>query len=112
MKKLKTDKKAQEYFEGWQRARADYENLKRETDARMADISKFTKISIAHELAPIISNFSVALLHVPEDQKSASWVVGLFHIQKQLVDLLESLGFKMTRTLGEHFDPQKHEAVG
>lgn len=104
--------KCEEYLSGWQRAKADYENFKKETDKRMGDLTSFAKAGILSDLIPILDNFTKATSHVPEDQKNADWVVGVFHIQKQLEDFLANNGLEKIKTVGEKFDHNLHEAVG
>ena len=101
-----------EYLAGWQRAKADYENFKKETDKRMSEISGFAKIGLISELIPIVDNFNKAMEHVPADQQNVSWVVGVFHIKKQLEDFLAANGWEKIKTRGAKFDHNLHEAIG
>jgi molecular chaperone GrpE len=104
--------KSEEYWAGWQRAKADYENLKREMDKKVSEIGDFAKISLLTDLIPIIDNFCKAIEHVPEDQKDKDWVVGVFHIKKQLEDFMAQNGLEKIETVGQPFDHNLHEAVG
>lgn len=104
--------KCEEYLAGWQRAKADYENFKKETEQRMAEVSSFAKIGVLSELIPILDNFTKAVEHVPNEQKNDDWVVGIFHIKKQLEDFLMQNGLEKIKTVGEKFDHNLHEAVG
>ncbi|MFC1598909.1 nucleotide exchange factor GrpE [Patescibacteria group bacterium] len=104
--------KAEEYLAGWQRAKADYENFKKETDKRMSEVSGFAKAGLLSDIIPILDNFSKAIEHVPEDQQSEGWVQGVFHIKKQLEDFLAANGLEKIKTIGKEFDHNLHEAVG
>ena len=42
----------------------------------------------------------------------ASWVEGFRSIQKNLLGLLEAQGVTQFTSLGEPFDPERHEAIG
>ena len=102
----------EEYLAGWQRSKADYENLKKETDQKISEVSSFSKSAVLAELIPILDNFNKAVDHVPEDQKDQDWVVGVFHIKKQLEDFLAQKGLEKIKTVGQEFDHNLHEAVG
>jgi len=104
--------KCQEYLAGWQRAKADYENFKKETDKRMSEVSDYAKAGLVSELIPILDNFTKAVEHVPEEQAKEDWVVGIFHIKKQLEDFLTDNGLEKIVTVGQKFDHNLHEAVG
>jgi molecular chaperone GrpE len=104
--------KCEEYLAGWQRAKADYENFKKETDKRMSEVASFAKVGLLGDIIPILDNFSKAMAHVPQAQKSEGWVQGVFHINKQLEDFIAANGLEKIKTVGEKFDHNLHEAVG
>ncbi len=101
-----------DYKQAWMRARADYENFKRETDAKRAEQTAYAKVGILMDLLPVISHFKQALRFIPEDQQNANWVVGIKHIQKLMQDFMGRHEMKEIETVGHPFDPTKHEAVG
>ena len=103
--------KAAEYLAGWQRAQADYQNLKRQTDKEKQEMGSFVRAAMLVQLVPMLENFRRAFQHVPEDQRSAEWVVGLQHVQKQIEDLLTQNGLTEIPAKDEQFDPMLHEAV-
>lgn len=104
--------KCEEYLAGWQRAKADYDNFKKETDKRMGELANFSKAGLLSDLIPILDNFTKATDHVSEEQKKEDWVVGVFHIKKQFEDFLANNGLVKIKSIGEKFDHNLHEAVG
>lgn len=106
----KLEKRVEEHLDGWKRAKADYLNLKKDMEKEKSDIAKFATAAFLFELLPLADNFDRALAHVPEDQKGAEWVKGIFAMQKQLHDFLAKLGVTPVPTDGL-FDPNLHEAV-
>ena len=96
---------------GWQRARADYENLQKEVMRERGEYVKFANAALLLELLPIYDNFKLAFRAIPEADIEIPWVVGLTHIKKQLQTFLENQGVEEIKTVGEVFDPQLHEAV-
>ncbi len=113
MKKKKKDNKTQEYLEGWKRALADYENLKRDMETRLEESRKRIKTSVAEELLPVLDNFHQAVEHAPpiNDAKIENWLQGVTFIEKQLEEVMVSIGLEQIKTIGEQFDPNLHEAV-
>ncbi|MFH1030711.1 MAG: nucleotide exchange factor GrpE [bacterium] len=105
------EKKNQEYLSGWQRAKADYLNLKKESEKKYQDLIKFANAGLIIEMLPVLDNFKLALNHIPEDQKNLDWVVGMTHIKNQLEEILKNLGIEEIKTVGEKFNPELHEAV-
>lgn len=101
-----------DYKESWMRARADYENLKKEMETRRAEVATFAKANILSDLLPVISHFKQALRYIPEEQQKLNWVVGVKQIQKLLTDFMSQHDLKEIETVGKPFDPSKHEAVG
>lgn len=105
-------KQAAEHLAGWQRAKADYLNLKRQTEKEKEELAKFANAALVVELLPIYDNLKRAWTHVPEGDKDKDWVKGIGHIVQQFRTLFESLGIEEIRTVGEPFDHEKHHAVG
>lgn len=103
--------KMQEYLDGWRRAKADYSNLKKESEKRVQEMAQFANAALLAELLPIFDHFKLALQHVPDDQKTADWVVGLGHIKNQFQEFFKRLGIEEIQTVGQKFDPQLHEAL-
>lgn len=104
-------KKAEEYLNGWKRAKADYLNFKKDTEKRQVEIIQFANTALIAEVLPIFDHFKLALKHVPTDQKEVEWVKGFSHIKKQFQDFLKDLGIVEIKTVGEKFNPEFHEAV-
>jgi molecular chaperone GrpE len=103
---------AEEYLNGWKRAKADYANLRKETDKQQMEFVKYANAALIHELLPLVGHFQEAFRHLPDDLKDSDWVKGIRHIQTNLDALLANCGVKEIPTVGEKFDPEQHEAVG
>lgn len=105
------EKQAQEHLEGWKRAKADYLNLKKQTDREKQEIAQFAVAQTILVFLPIYDNLARALKHVPAEQMNNEWAKGLLHIRKQFEDGLKNLGLELIPTVGQTFDPAKHHAV-
>jgi len=108
--KLKTcEHERAEYLAGWQRAKADYINLQREHEKKIADYFKFANEGLILELLPILDSFEAALKNGNPKSPEA---IGLLKLYNQLLNILKSNGLEPIKALGEKFDPNFHEAVG
>lgn len=111
VKKIKQEFKAcqkerAEYLAGWQRAKADYINLQREHEQKIADYFKFANEGLILELLPVLDSFEAATKNSPEDKKE-----GILQLYNQLLNTLKSNGLEEIKALGEKFNPELHEAV-
>jgi len=116
LEKLRKDfdelqQKADEWLNGWKRAKADYLNFKREQEKKQEEFSQFANAALIAELLPIINHYTLALKHVPADARAHEWMKGFDHIRKQLHDFLKKFGIAVIKTVGEKFNPEVHEAV-
>ena len=113
----------EEYKLGWQRAVADYQNLKRETEARRIEMFAFSELQILEEFIPVYDNFKKAMnftnLKMNEsnsetngDKQWLNWKQGIEHIKRQFGDILKAHRIEEIKTVGEKFDPKFHETVG
>ncbi len=109
-----TCQQCDEYLNGWKRALADYDNLKKDL-ARQQDESRARlRISIALELIPILDHFDNALKWKPTgvSQEIEGWISGVLQVRAQLIDQLKSLGLEPFGEVGDRFDPHAHESTG
>lgn len=98
------------YLAGWQRAQADYENLKRETAARNGQLSQMVLEGMLMEMLPTLDSLQMAIAHAPAEPKE--WVDGIRHIERHFADSFRQLGVDAVDALGKSFDPACMEAVG
>lgn len=103
---------AQEHLDGWKRALADYENLKRDTEVSRAEFAKYATQGLIEELLPTLDYFDAAMASKPdlEDKALENWAMGVSHVQKLLLDVLVARGLEVVEPNGM-FDPNQHEAA-
>ena len=92
-----------EYLQGWQRARADFLNYKKEEMERMGDVLKYAQEGLILKMLPLLDNFEIALKNLPDK--------GFSQIKKQFQDFLKEQGVEEIKSVGEKFDPNLHEVV-
>lgn len=105
----KSEAERKEYLEGWQRAKADYINFKKDEGKRFEDMARFVTTSIVEEFLPVLDSFDLALQHgIPKEVER-----GIILIRSQFEDVLRKRGIEEIHVKsGETFDPAKHESVG
>ena len=108
IKKLKgklkeTEGKAKEYLDSWQRAQAEFVNIRKRDEEAKKEFLKFAQESLVGELLPVLDSLDMAMVHGSKD---------LEPVRKQLLSILESHGLKVSDPMGETFDPRSHESVG
>lgn len=98
--------------DGMKRLAADFENYKKRQAQVQKEWAKFSNANMIMQILPVLDNFHASTDHIPEDQKSNPWVVGIMHIQKQLEKVLEDNGVSEIKVKeGDEFNPEIHEAM-
>jgi len=103
-------KKRDEYLAGWQRARADFLNYKKEEMERIGEILKYANTELILKFLPILDNIYLVEEKLPEDLKKNDSIKGILQIKDQILDFLKKEGVEEIKT-GERFDPNFQEAV-
>jgi len=98
------------------RLQADFDNLRKRTERERGDNHSRMVIDLARKLLPVIDSINRALkaedsYQASESEEFRHFLGGVSLINKQLSDVLESLGIEAIPALGETFDPNFHEAV-
>lgn len=101
----------QEYLTGWQRARADFINYKKEEEERIKRLLEWQKENLILKILPILDNFQLAEENLDEGLKKQQNVSGLRQIKKQLEEFLKTQGAEELDVLDKEFDPNTSEAV-
>lgn len=105
-------KQVAEYLDGWKRAKADYLNLKRETEKEKQELVEFANAALLVQLLPLYDHFKRALAAIPSKERTTDWEKGVEAIYREFQNVLKSIGVEEIPTVGEKFDPSKHHAVG
>jgi len=107
----KTVAEKQEYLEGWQRARADFANEKRDMEARRGELVADVKAKVAEKLLPLVDTFKQALAQESFSKLDDSWQKGITSLQDEALRVLKELGVEPFNPIGEQFDPASMHAV-
>src|SRR3989344_3095243 len=89
--------KAKEYLDGWQRAQADFINLRKRDEEARKEFVKFVSLEVVKDLVPALDALALGS-NEP--------------VYRLMIQTLGKYGLEEDDPLGEEFDPRKHEAVG
>src|SRR2546422_4081459 len=98
------------------RRQADFENYRKRIERERGETHERVVAEVVTKLLPVIDNLRRALeaersLEANESEEFRHFLHGVELINKQLNEVLESLGLETVPAMGEHFDPHVHEAV-
>ena len=106
-----TQVKANEYLDGWQRARAEFTNYKKRVERDQAQTYQNAASNIHKRYLGIIDDLERALKNRPQDGEGAPWAEGIELIYRKMLASLESEGILPMDAEGMPFDPTLHEAI-
>lgn len=105
----KCEKEKKEYLEGWQRAKADFINYKKDEGRRLEDMAKFITAGFVQDILPVLDSFDLALGHDLSKESEK----GILLIRSQFEDVLKKRGLEQIKTEpGDKFNPEIHESIG
>lgn len=93
------------------RVAADLENFRRRAERDKKELKKYGIKDVVSELIPAVDNMERALEHVDEREAEGSFVDGVRMVYRQVVSGLEKHGVKGFDSVGEQFNPERHEAI-
>ncbi len=102
------EKEREEYLKGWQRAKADLINYKKEEIRRFEEIVKFSNSELLKELLSVLDSFDLSLAVLKEETSAK----GMYLIRSQLESILKKRGVEAIKvSKGDKFDPAFHESL-
>ncbi|HDH31581.1 MAG TPA: nucleotide exchange factor GrpE [Candidatus Wolfebacteria bacterium] len=105
----KYKEEAEEYLDGWKRAKADLANYKKEEAKRFMEMVKFASEDLIREMIVILDSFDLGLAALEKDGKAEK---GLYLIRTQLEDALRKRGLeRVIISVGQPFDAALQEAI-
>jgi molecular chaperone GrpE len=109
---LETERKrSEEYLTQLRYARADIENLKKRFDRQLEDAKTYANERIMIELLDIVDELEMAVKSATSCDSAETLVQGVEMTLKKFTKILENEEVSSIRSVGEPFDPEKHNAV-
>lgn len=96
-----------EYKQRWQRAVADFENLRRRSQKDKEEALQYGNQRLILGLLPVLDNLERALLSA----ESGSLKEGVEMVARQFREALAKEGVQAIEAMGQPFDPNLHEAI-
>jgi molecular chaperone GrpE len=117
VKKLREDlktarKEKEEYLTGWQRAKADYVNLQKDSDAKYKELRTMVTGNMVEDLLPVLDSFNMAMGNKEAWEKvDANWRNGVEYIHQQFLRVLADNNVTALDQVDVIFDPMLHESI-
>lgn len=106
---IECQKQRDEYLAGWQRAKADFANFKKDEEERFKGFAALSLRAMLLELIGVLDSFDLGLAVVKDEAAQK----GMNLIKMKLEDSLKKFGLAtLAAKKGDMFDPEKHEVVG
>ncbi|MDP2705648.1 MAG: nucleotide exchange factor GrpE [bacterium] len=112
--KLRTEliefqKQRDEYLNGWQRAKADFINYKKDEEERFRAFAAISLKMLLLEMIEVLNSFDLGLAAVSDEAVKK----GMNLIKMKFEDSLKKFGLAaIIVQKGDVFNPEKHEVVG
>jgi len=93
------------------RLMAEFDNARKRAAREREEYVRFANESFLRELLPVLDNFDRALQAAKGEPGSGAVTAGIELIQRELLRVLEKFGAVPFQSVGQPFDPERHEAV-
>lgn len=93
-----------------QRLQAEFINYKRRAEAERADVLAYAKTGVVRQFLAVRDTFDAELAHRPATI-DPQWAASIDAIRSQFDGVLKNLGVERFVSVGQPFDPHRHEAV-
>jgi molecular chaperone GrpE len=103
--------KSKEYFDGWQRERADFSNYKKRVDREQAMLSQNIAAEIIKKYLMVLDDMDRAMKMRPSEGDITVWASGFELIYRKLQNILDAENIKRIPAENEDFNPLRHEAI-
>jgi len=93
------------------RVMAEFDNARKRAAREREEHTRYANESLLRELLPVLDNFDRALQAARSEPGAAAVAAGVELIQRELLRVLEKFGVMPFDSVGQPFDPTRHEAV-
>jgi molecular chaperone GrpE len=93
------------------RLQADFDNFRKRTQRERNELFLFANESLFLEMLPVIDHFEMGFKSAEEHQTDCSVTEGFRMVYNQLLEVLKKFNVTAIDTVGEPFNPHRHEAI-
>jgi molecular chaperone GrpE len=104
-------REAEEHRDRYLRAAAEFDNARKRAAREREEYTRYANESLLRELLPVLDNFERALQAARGEPAAAAVTAGVELIQRELLRVLEKFGVTSFTSVGQPFDPERHEAI-
>jgi molecular chaperone GrpE len=102
---------AEEHRDRYLRAAAEFDNARKRAARERDEYTRYANESLLRELLPVLDNFERALQSARNETTAVAVTAGVELIQRELLRVLEKFGVTSFTSVGQPFDPERHEAI-
>jgi molecular chaperone GrpE len=92
------------------RAVAEFDNVRKRNAREREEHTRYANESLLRDLLPVLDNLDRAL-QAARGEPTTSLATGVELIQRELFRVLEKFGLTAFTSVGQPFDPERHEAI-
>ena len=104
-------REAEEHRDRYLRAAAEFDNARKRAAREREEYTRYANESLLRELLPVLDNFERALQAARGEPAAAAVAAGVELTQRELLRVLEKFGVTPFVSVGQRFDPERHEAI-
>ena len=104
-------REAEEHRDRYLRGAAEFDNARKRAAREREEYTRYANESLLRELLPVLDNFERALQSARGELAAAAVTAGVELIQRELLRVLEKFGITPFTSVGQPFDPERHEAI-
>lgn len=102
---------ADENYQRYLRAQADFENFRRRARQEKEEFTKYASAKLIEQLLPVVDNFERALASAKNNKDYDALLKGVDMIYRQLEQALAAEGLTPIESVGKPFNPEFHQAI-
>lgn len=92
------------------RAVAEFDNARKRSAREREEYTRYANESLLRDILPVLDNLDRAM-QAARSEPATSLTTGVELIQRELLRVLEKFGVTPFTSVGQPFDPERHEAV-
>jgi molecular chaperone GrpE len=104
-------REAEEHRDRYLRAAAEFDNARKRAAREREEYTRYANESLLREFLPVLDNFERALQAARGEPAAAAVTAGVELTQRELLRVLEKFGVTPFPSVGQPFDPERHEAI-
>jgi molecular chaperone GrpE len=93
------------------RLQADFDNFRKRTQRERGELFQMANETLFLEILPVIDHFEMGFKSAEEHKTDCSVTEGFRMVYNQLLDVLKKFNVTAIDTIGESFDPHRHESL-